>query len=90
MIRPSFEKFLTESTNDEAEKIAKNFAAMFLPNNTDLSKNSIRHYVSDDIENLKRDFRLAKFKIFSKSGEIIFSSDPKEIGTFKYPKLLKL
>ena len=80
VIRPSFDKFLTESTNDEAVKIAKHFVAMFLPKKTGLSKNTIRYYVSGDIENFKSDFRLTKFKIFSKSGEIIFSSDPKEIG----------
>jgi hypothetical protein len=80
VIRPSFEKFFTESTSDEAVKIAKHFVALFLPQKIVLSKNNIRHYVSGDIENLKRDFRLTKFKIFSNSGEIIFSSDPKEIG----------
>ena len=31
VIRPSFEKFLTESTNDEAAKIAKHSVTMFLP-----------------------------------------------------------
>ena len=80
VIRPSFEKFLTESTNDEAAKIAKHSVTMFLPKNAGLSKNTIRYYVSGGIENLKRDFRLTKFKIFSNSGEVIFSSDPKEIG----------
>jgi len=78
--RPSFEKFLTESTNDEALKIAKHFVSMFLPKNTGLSKNTIRYYESGSIDNLKSNFKLTKFKIFSNSGEIIFSSDPKEIG----------
>ena len=80
VIRPSFEKFLTESTNDEAVKIAKHSVAMFLPKKTGLSKKTIKYYASDGIENLQRDFKLTKFKIFSNSGEIIFSSDPKEIG----------
>ena len=80
VIRPSFDKFLHESTNDEALKIAKHFVTRFLPKETGLSKNTIRYYVSGDIENLQSDFRLTKFKIFSNSGEIIFSSDPKEIG----------
>ena len=80
VIRPSFEEFLAESTNDEAVKIAKHFIAMFLPQNTELSKNTIRYYASDDIENFKNDFGLTKFKIYSNSGEIIFSSDPEEIG----------
>jgi hypothetical protein len=44
-----------------------------------LAKNKIR-YVPEDIENFKRNFELIKLKIFSNSGEILFSSDPKEIG----------
>lgn len=81
VIRPSFEKSLTESTSDEAVKLAKHFVAMFLPQKTELSKNTIRDYLSNDIQNLTSDFRLTKFKIFSNTGEIIFSSDPKEIGS---------
>ena len=80
VIRPSFEEFLAESTNDEAVKIAKHFIEMFLPQNTELSKNTIRYYASGDIENFKNDFGLKKFKIYSNSGEVIFSSDPEEIG----------
>lgn len=82
VIRPSFEKFLTESTNDEAVKIAKHAAAMFLPEDSELNKETIGHNMSGQIESLKRDFRLTKLKIYSKSGEIIISSDPKEIGNF--------
>ena len=82
VIRPSFEKFLTESTYDEAVKIAKHAAAMFLPENSELNKETIGHNMSGQIESLKRDFRLTKLKIYSKSGEIIISSDPEEIGNF--------
>ena len=86
VIRPSFDKFFHKSTNDEAIKIAKHFVSMFLPKKTELSKNNIRYYVSGDIENIKSDFKLTKFKIFSNSGEIIFSSDPKEIGNLNNQK----
>jgi hypothetical protein len=86
VIRPSFEKFLTESTNDEAVKIAKHSVAMFLPEKTEFSRNAIRHNVSDHIENLMRDFGVAKLKIFSKFGEVIFSTDPKEIGNVNTQK----
>ena len=60
---------------------------MFLPKKTGLSKNNIRYYVSGDIEDFKRDFRLTKLKIFSNSGEIIFANDPKEkSSTLNYSK----
>ena len=80
VIRPSFDKYLIESTSDEAVKIAKHFVAMFLPQKKGLSKNTIGYYVPDNIENFKSNFELTKLKIFSNSGEVIFSSDPKEIG----------
>jgi hypothetical protein len=53
---------------------------MFLPHKTELSRNTVGNDLSVDINNLKSDFRLAKVKIFSNSGEIIFSSDPEEVG----------
>ena len=80
VINPLFEEFLTESTKDEAIKIANYFVTMFLHDKMGLRKNTIGYYFSGDIEKLKSNFRLTKFKIFSSSGEIIFSSDPKEIG----------
>ncbi len=80
VILPSFEKFLTKSTNDEAEKISKHFVKMFLSQKTIINKNSIRYNFFGEIEDLKNDFGLVKLKIFSNSGEILFSSDPDEIG----------
>ena len=82
VIRPSFEKFLTESTNDEATKIAKHFVKMFFPPQKGFSEYEIRFHVADDFEDLKSDFGLTKLKIYSNSGEIIFSSDSEEIGNF--------
>jgi len=82
VIRPSFEKFLTESTNDEATKIAKHFVKMFFLPKKGFSKYEIRFHVADDFEDLKSDFGLTKLKIYSNSGEIIFSSDSEEIGNF--------
>jgi hypothetical protein len=80
VIRPSFDKYLIESTSDEAVKIAKHFVEMFLPKKNGLSKNTIEYYVPANIESIKSNFELTKLKIFSNSGEILFSSDPKEIG----------
>jgi len=89
VIRPSFDKFLGESTSDEAVKIAKHFMAMFFPQKTGLSKNTIEYYVPDNIEDFKNNFDLTKLKIFSNSGEIIFSSDPQEIGNLNRQKYFR-
>ena len=51
VIRPSLEKFYTESTNDEAEKIAKDFVALFLPKKMGLSKwKQIESFIRDHSE----------------------------------------
>jgi hypothetical protein len=80
VIRPAFERFFNETTNDEAVRIAKHLAAMLFPLEAEFSKGSVNNHMPGDIENLKRDFKLAKVKIFSHSGEIIYSSDSKEVG----------
>ena len=64
VIRPSFEKFLTESTNDEAAKIAKHFVKMYFFQKQGLSKYDIRFHVADDFEDLKSDFGFTKLKIY--------------------------
>jgi len=86
VIRPSFEKFLTEGTTDEAKKITQHLVSMYLPQKTGLSKKTIKYYIAGVVEDIKSDFRLTKLKIFSNSGEIISSTDYKEIGNFNYQR----
>ena len=43
----------------------------------------LQAHLSEEIERLRKvrdDFDLIKLKFFSKSGEVIFSSDPKDMG----------
>ena len=80
VIYPSFSQFLTEGTKDAAERVARHFVSMFVSEKAGLSKDSIKFDESNDIEALKSDFKLTKFKVFSNSGKILFSSEPEEIG----------
>lgn len=81
VISPLFSKFLAESTNNTAVRVAKHFASTFGQNNTVLNKDHIKFDESSDINDLRSDFRLTKLKIFSDSGEVLFSTDPEDIGS---------
>ena len=80
VISPLFSKFLAESTNNTSVRVAKHFASMFGQNKTVLNKDHIKFDESSDINELRSDFRLTKLKIFSNSGEVLFSTDPEDIG----------
>lgn len=80
VISPLFSKFLAESTNNTSVRVAKHFASMFGQNKTVLNKDHIQFDESSDINELRSDFRLTKLKIFSNSGEVLFSTDPEDIG----------
>jgi sensor histidine kinase regulating citrate/malate metabolism len=80
VISPLFSKFLAESTNNTSVRVAKHFASMFGQNKTVLNKDHIQFDESSDINELRSDFRLTKLKIYSDSGEVLFSTDPEDIG----------
>jgi len=71
---------LTANTEDEAIRTASHLTHLILKEKTELTKDSLSNESINHIERLKRDFRLEKLKIFSKQGEIIFSTNPKDIG----------
>lgn len=80
VISPLFGQFLAESTNNAAVRVARHFASMFDQKNSVLSSDHIKFDESSAINELRSDFRLAKLKVFSNSGEILFSTDPDDIG----------
>jgi sensor histidine kinase regulating citrate/malate metabolism len=75
-----FSKFLAENANNTSVRVAKHFASMFGQNKTVLNKDHIQFDESSDINELRSDFRLTKLKIYSNSGEVLFSTDPEDIG----------
>jgi signal transduction histidine kinase len=82
-IYPAFNKLLTDYKRDDAIRIARHLSSVFVSRETELSKNVLQADLSDERERLRKvkdDFDLIKLKFFSKSGEITFSSDPKDIG----------
>lgn len=78
---PRFSAFLVATVEDEANRTARHFASMLMPEATEFSVESLPKNLRQEAANLERDFGLEKIKIFAPSGEIIYSSDPEDEGT---------
>lgn len=78
-IYPSFVKQLLENTENEAVRTARHMMRTVLKDSSDG-----KIYVSDKIktflENSRKDYNLWKIKIFSNSGETIYSTSKEDIG----------
>jgi diguanylate cyclase (GGDEF)-like protein/PAS domain S-box-containing protein len=77
---PSFDKLLTEKTEDEAVRLASHLASRLIHAKQPLERDSITPLLSEEIETISKEMRLVKVKVFLPSGEIIFSTDQKDIG----------
>ena len=79
-IYPSLTKLFAETTAKDATSIAKHFISTVGTRTAELTKTSFDSEILQSINALQRDFGLAKLKVFSKSGEILFSTNSEEIG----------
>jgi PAS domain S-box-containing protein len=82
-IYPAFNRLLTDDKRDDAIQIARHLSSFFVSQETEMTKDVLHAHLAEEMEQLGKvrdDFDLIKLKFFSKSGEIIFSSDPKDMG----------
>ena len=77
---PSFDRLLTERTEEEASRFAAHLASRLIPVNSGLTKEVITPAFRQAIEQSAKDMQLVKVKVFAPSGEIIYSTDPKDVG----------
>jgi signal transduction histidine kinase len=88
-IYPAFNELLTGDKKDDAIQIARHLSSILVSEETEMTKNVLHAHLAEEMEQLGKvrdDFDLIKLKFFSKSGEIIFSSDPKDIGNINDKK----
>lgn len=79
-IYPSFKQQLKQHIEDEAVRVADHLSSMFVKEVAELRRDNLPHDLIHMSEAVKRDFRLWKLKIFSETGEVIYSTDAKDIG----------
>jgi len=82
LITPSFTKLLINATESDAVRITKHLASsMLISEKTEIGKDTLNtQLLKKEIEKIKKDFELMNLKVFSPSGEIVFSADPNEVG----------
>jgi len=78
---PSFTKLLTDTTENDAVRIARHLASsMLISKETEIGTNSLNVQLFKEVSKLKEDFELMNLKVFTPSGEIVFSANPNEVG----------
>ncbi|MCI5222414.1 MAG: PAS domain S-box protein, partial [Candidatus Electrothrix sp. AR4] len=84
---PSFVSLLIQGKEEEAVRIAHHISSRRIDNQVGgvLEKNNIDTLTSN-IEEVRKDFSVWKIKIFSSSGETVYSTNPADIGKInEYP-----
>lgn len=82
-IYPHFTDIISFEKEVDAGQIANHVAKMLVLDSASktLSRESINESFVKVLEEARADFDLTKVKIFSSRGEVIYSSDPQEVGT---------
>jgi K+-sensing histidine kinase KdpD len=78
---PSFTRLLLHTTETDAVRITRHLASAVLISGTEeISKATLNDQLPKEVDKIKKDFELMSLKVFSPSGEIVFSDDPDEMG----------
>jgi diguanylate cyclase (GGDEF)-like protein len=80
VLAPRFEQLLVKNTKDEAIRLARSFSTLAVEEEKELSRGELPTHLLDRLGPLEDDGHLVKMRIFSPSGEIIYSSEPAEVG----------
>jgi predicted membrane protein len=84
---PSFTKLLIKSTKDDAVRITRHLASSLLVSEKkEIEKGSLNTQLLKEVGQIKEDFELTNLKVFSASGEIIFSGYQNEVGEINQRK----
>lgn len=81
IIYPMFTEMVVQNTMEEAKHLASHLSSLAGFGDVEMKVGSIPPEVSGNIKLMEEDSHFKKIKIYSSSGEVIHSSDPKDIGT---------
>jgi len=89
LVHPAFTKLFIEDKVDDAVSIARHLSSYVPPTSADVRQSNLPvSFFSEAVEH-KNDFGLRKLKVFSNSGEVIFSTDSKDVGTINKERYLQ-
>ncbi len=79
-IYPAVSEMLIENTRDDAVRVAKHLSSALINESGGLNSAFSTEDFLNDVNEQAAEFQLVKLKVFSDSGEILFSTDPEEVG----------
>jgi PAS domain S-box-containing protein len=78
---PAIDRLLISDAQLHAKRIANHFSMYFDIPDENLTREHITFDLVDEISEVIENFSLEKVRVFSATGEILYSSDPEDIGT---------
>jgi diguanylate cyclase (GGDEF)-like protein len=81
-LAPEFKELLVANTKDEATRLAGYFSTFVVEEDRELRKGALPTELLDRLASQEGKGHFVKMRIFSPSGEVIYSTDPTEVGGF--------
>jgi len=85
-VHPSFDKLLAEHAEEDAVRAATHMQSRLISGDAALSKDAITADFIKEVKAFQGEFHLEKVKVFSPSGEVIYSTDAKDFGYINQEK----
>jgi len=79
---PSFSNLHMEHVQQDAEAHAGRLIDLLIQKDRPISKSSIDSYFVHEVMEIAADRHTHRLKVYSATGEVIYSTEPKDIGTF--------
>ena len=77
---PSMDNLLVRNSEEQSIKIANHFVEYFEVPDEALTQDHVSYDLKDEIFEMLENFSLEKVKVYSSTGEVLFSTEPKDIG----------
>jgi sensor histidine kinase regulating citrate/malate metabolism len=88
-VAPQFKDLIIENTEREAERVSNHLVSMFqLAGKKEIDRD-VQGILEERDKKLREEFQVEKIKLFRANGEILFSSDSKNIGTINQKSYFK-
>jgi PAS domain S-box-containing protein len=81
LIYPRFKGLIVEEVKRDSVQVASHIAAMTGMTKREFSGDLLKGELKRNLEIMEGNFKLEKLKVFSPSGEVIYSTNPKDVGT---------
>jgi diguanylate cyclase (GGDEF)-like protein len=79
-IYPAVSRMLVEGARDDAIRVAKHLSSLLMTESGGLNDTFSADRLLNEIKEPTEEFELVKIKVFTDSGRVVFSTDPRDIG----------